>query len=96
MYRLKGGFSLIDILVCTPGRLVDHLKFTTNFTLQHLRFLVVDEVDRLLLQSNHEWLPLVKRSLVHKEDPNDICSEENGYFYSLMEEFQCLMLLLGA
>jgi ATP-dependent RNA helicase DDX51/DBP6 len=53
---LKSGQSAIDILVCTPGRLVDHLDNTKGFTLQHLRFLVVDEADRLLNQSYHNWI----------------------------------------
>lgn len=38
--RLHGGSSKVDILICTPGRLIDHLNGTPNFTLQHLRFLV--------------------------------------------------------
>jgi ATP-dependent RNA helicase DDX51/DBP6 len=37
---LRGGSSLVDILVCTPGRLLDHLQSTPGFTLQHLEFLV--------------------------------------------------------
>ena len=36
---LEGGSSRIDILICTPGRLIDHLEGTPNFTLQHLRYL---------------------------------------------------------
>jgi ATP-dependent helicase YprA (DUF1998 family) len=48
--------SPIDILVCTPGRLVDHLESTPGFTLQHLRFICIDEADRLLNQSYHNWL----------------------------------------
>ncbi len=38
-----GGRSAVDILVATPGRLMDHLDSTPGFTLQHLRFLVIDE-----------------------------------------------------
>ncbi|KAJ4478534.1 P-loop containing nucleoside triphosphate hydrolase protein [Lentinula lateritia] len=53
---LQGGSSKVDILICTPGRLIDHLKETPNFSLQHLRFLVVDEADRLLAQSFQDWL----------------------------------------
>lgn len=45
-----------DILVCTPGRLVDHLKLTEEFTLEHLNFLVIDEADRLLGQRYQNWL----------------------------------------
>ncbi|KAJ7911507.1 P-loop containing nucleoside triphosphate hydrolase protein [Mycena leptocephala] len=54
--HLAGGSSKIDILICTPGRLIDHLNGTPNFSLQHLRFLVIDEADRLLTQSFQEWL----------------------------------------
>ena len=38
--RIPGGSSAVDILIATPGRLMDHLSGTTNFTLQHLRYLV--------------------------------------------------------
>lgn len=50
------GSSRIDILIATPGRLMDHLKGTKGFTLRHLRFLVLDEADRLLNQSYQDWL----------------------------------------
>ncbi|EGN99137.1 hypothetical protein SERLA73DRAFT_54272, partial [Serpula lacrymans var. lacrymans S7.3] len=49
----------IDILICTPGRLVDHMNGTPNFSLQHLRFLVIDEADRLLAQSFQDWVARV-------------------------------------
>jgi hypothetical protein len=39
-----GGASAIDILVTTPGRLMEHLDNTPGFTLQHLQIMVVDEV----------------------------------------------------
>ncbi|KDN42503.1 DEAD-domain-containing protein [Tilletiaria anomala UBC 951] len=51
------GESLVDIVIATPGRLMDHADATAGFTLQHLRFLVLDEADRLLGQSFNEWLP---------------------------------------
>ncbi|GLB40165.1 putative DEAD box helicase family protein [Lyophyllum shimeji] len=54
--QLKGGSSKVDILICTPGRLMDHIHGTPNFSLQHLRFLVIDEADRLLAQSYQDWL----------------------------------------
>ena len=47
------------MLVATPGRLMAHLEGTPGFTLAHLRFLVVDETDRLLRQAYHGWLPRV-------------------------------------
>jgi ATP-dependent RNA helicase DDX31/DBP7 len=43
--RLRKG---VVVLVGTPGRLLDHLKTTESFTLQKLRWVVLDEVDRLL------------------------------------------------
>lgn len=36
------------VIVCTPGRLVDHLENTKGFNMQKLRYLVLDEADRLL------------------------------------------------
>nr|GEW64815.1 DEAD-box ATP-dependent RNA helicase 1 [Tanacetum cinerariifolium] len=51
--------SAVDILVATPGRLMDHINNTKGFTLEHLRFLVVDETDRLLRESYQSWLPTV-------------------------------------
>ncbi|CAO3673449.1 unnamed protein product [Umbelopsis ramanniana] len=59
---LLGGSSKIDILIATPGRLIDHLNATPNFSLQHLRFLVIDEADRLLNQSYQDWLTHILRA----------------------------------
>lgn len=53
----------IDILICTPGRLVDHLRYTKGFTLKHLQWLVIDEADRLLNESFQEWVDVVMNSL---------------------------------
>jgi len=36
------------VIVCSPGRLVDHLENTKGFSLRNLQFLVLDEADRLL------------------------------------------------
>jgi ATP-dependent RNA helicase DDX51/DBP6 len=51
--------SKVSILVCTPGRLVEHLNNTPGFTLEHVKWLIVDEADRLLDQSFQQWLPTV-------------------------------------
>ncbi|KAJ1830934.1 ATP-dependent RNA helicase dbp6 [Coemansia sp. RSA 2711] len=58
-----GGASRVDVLVCTPGRLVDHVTQTHNFTLQHLEFWVMDEADRLLGDANHEWLARIRAAV---------------------------------
>jgi ATP-dependent RNA helicase DDX18/HAS1 len=44
----------VNILVCTPGRLLDHLANTRGFNYQRLQVLVVDEADRILEQGFEE------------------------------------------
>lgn len=51
--------SKVDILICTPGRLVEHIDQTPGFTLSYIRWLVVDEADKLLAQSFQGWLDIV-------------------------------------
>jgi len=51
--------SQIDILICTPGRLVEHIRSSKGFTLQHVQWLVVDEADRLLDESFQQWVDTV-------------------------------------
>lgn len=51
--------SKVDVLICTPGRLVEHMEQTPGFSLDHVRWLVVDEADKLLAQSFQGWLDLV-------------------------------------
>ncbi|CAI9535392.1 unnamed protein product [Staurois parvus] len=67
--KLSGSCSLADILVCTPGRLVDHIQQTEGFTLRHLRFLVIDEADRMIDSMNQDWLPHVTKAVfkVHSD-----------------------------
>ncbi|XP_059623683.1 DEAD-box ATP-dependent RNA helicase 1 isoform X2 [Cornus florida] len=59
--------SSVDILVATPGRLMDHINNTKGFTLEHLCYLVVDETDRLLREAYQSWLPTVLQ-LTHSSD----------------------------
>lgn len=55
--------SKVDILICTPGRLVEHINQTPGFTLDYVRWLVVDEADKLLAQSFQQWLDVVMDKL---------------------------------
>ncbi|MEZ9784242.1 DEAD/DEAH box helicase [Vibrio breoganii] len=48
-----------DILIATPGRLLDHL-FNKTLTLQHTKYLVLDEADRML---DMGFMPDIKRIL---------------------------------
>ncbi|KAI8136883.1 P-loop containing nucleoside triphosphate hydrolase protein, partial [Fennellomyces sp. T-0311] len=43
--RLRKG---VNVLVSTPGRLLDHLENTQSFNVRQLRWLILDEADRLL------------------------------------------------
>ncbi|XP_069122046.1 ATP-dependent DNA helicase DDX31-like [Argopecten irradians] len=43
--RLRKG---INILVCTPGRLIDHIRSTDCLSLRRVKWLVLDEADRML------------------------------------------------
>ena len=53
-----GGMNMMDqardlmrkphVIVATPGRLMDHLENTRGFSLRKLKYLVMDEADRLL------------------------------------------------
>jgi hypothetical protein len=52
-----------DVVVATPGRLTAHLRGTEGFDLAALRFLVVDETDRLLRQAYQDWLPAVTAAI---------------------------------
>lgn len=38
----------VNLLVATPGRLLDHLQTTSGFVFKNLRTLVIDEADRIL------------------------------------------------
>ena len=40
LMRTKKGGQVADVVVATPGRLVDHVKHTQGFSLKYLRFLV--------------------------------------------------------
>lgn len=49
-------YSKVDILVATTGRLVEHIHSTKGFSLKSLKFLVMDEADRIMEQIQNNWL----------------------------------------
>ena len=64
--------SKVDILICTPGRMVEHLKSTPGFSLEYVKWLVVDEADKLLNQSFQQWLETVMGRLGPKRSPSSM------------------------
>lgn len=38
----------VNVLICTPGRLLDHLLNTPNFVYKNLQCLIIDEADAIL------------------------------------------------
>ncbi|KAF2119870.1 P-loop containing nucleoside triphosphate hydrolase protein [Lophiotrema nucula] len=56
--QLAGGFSpreqeavlktRPDVVICTPGRFIDHMRNTAAFHVENLEILVLDEADRML------------------------------------------------
>ncbi|XP_041975255.1 probable ATP-dependent RNA helicase Dbp73D [Aricia agestis] len=58
-----GWISEVDIIVCTAGRLVEHLQNTEGFSLKHLKFLVIDEADRIMDNIQNDWLYYLEKHI---------------------------------
>lgn len=58
--RLAKG---VNIIVCTPGRLLDHLQNTKGFNFRNLLALVLDEGDRMLEQGFEDDLRAILKLL---------------------------------
>lgn len=80
---IVGGMSPMDqaldllrkphIIVATPGRIIDHLEKTKGFSLRNLKYLVMDEADRLLEQEFDRELDKILRVIPR---------ERNTYLFS--------------
>lgn len=53
----------VNILVATPGRLLDHLNNTADFLFKNLQCLIIDEADRVLDIGFEEELKQIVRIL---------------------------------
>ena len=58
--KLKKGCNL---LVATPGRLLDHLQHTQGFVFKNLQCLVIDEADRILAQGFEDEMKQIIKCL---------------------------------
>nr|CDS32274.1 ATP dependent RNA helicase DDX51 [Hymenolepis microstoma] len=64
IFKKQGGHVLLpDIIVCTPGRLVDHIYNTPNFCLEHVRFLIIDEADRIITEEKQDWFNIFEGAI---------------------------------
>uniref|UniRef100_A0A8C6SA43 ATP-dependent RNA helicase n=1 Tax=Neogobius melanostomus TaxID=47308 RepID=A0A8C6SA43_9GOBI len=68
--EVRGGQrrSLADIVVATPGRLVDHINKTSSLCLKHLRFIIIDEADRMVDSMHQSWLNQVVSAVYSPEN----------------------------
>ncbi|CAN6287144.1 unnamed protein product [Urochloa humidicola] len=53
----------INLLVATPGRLLDHLRSTSSFNYKSLKCLIIDEADRILEQNFEEDMKQIFKRL---------------------------------
>jgi len=58
--RLEKG---VNLLVATPGRLLDHLQNTKGFIIKNLKCLVIDEADRILDDGFEEEMQQIAKIL---------------------------------
>lgn len=91
---------IIDIVVATPGRLVDHIQKTKGFNLNELRYLVLDECDRIMDQIKQNWLPILNQAVFgtnnNREMINQECLNANNLFLNKKKLLPYQKLLLSA
>ncbi|KAI4198901.1 MAG: hypothetical protein LQ350_004966 [Teloschistes chrysophthalmus] len=75
--------SNVDILICTPGRLIEHMRHTRGFNLDHVQWLVIDEADRLLDEDSQQWVDIVIPALEHQKPLTNLESERLRRFHIL-------------
>ncbi|KAK3066455.1 ATP-dependent RNA helicase dbp4, partial [Coniosporium uncinatum] len=67
----QDALARMNIVVCTPGRILQHLSQTASFSVDNLRMLVLDEADRILdmgfrndVDAIVEYLPKDRQTLL--------------------------------
>jgi len=56
----------MNILICTPGRLLQHMNESEGLDTSSLKILVIDEVDRILDMGFREPVDQIMRNLPKK------------------------------
>lgn len=82
-YQIKGNQSLclMDILIATPGILMDLInKNSDEFNLNYLEVLIIDEADRMMNETQFQWLKSIEYSVYG--------SNEKYYCSCLVKNFQ--------
>ncbi|VAI29353.1 unnamed protein product [Triticum turgidum subsp. durum] len=67
----------VNLLVATPGRLLDHLQNTKGFIYKRLKCLIIDEADRILEQNFEEDMKQIFKRLPQVEDFAKLSFEKN-------------------
>ncbi|GIY88142.1 ATP-dependent RNA helicase DDX51 [Caerostris extrusa] len=76
---VRRTISLVDIIVTTPGRILDHISRTKGFCLEHLRFLVIDEADRMMDDVQKGWLKQIENAVYNNSNSlNCLCFAPAG------------------
>lgn len=92
---IRGFHSLADIIVATPGRLIEHLHNTPGFTLSELRFLVIDEADRMMEEIQQGWLNEIEKAVYGEklQKMNGCCCKQR--LYSKVDSFSLTPCVFG-
>lgn len=87
-----------DILISTSGKLLDNLLFTPGFSLQHLRFLILDEADRLLSNAYHGWVRTLLSSVenIRSASSNGVLTKKRRYGEMIDDNLPLQRLLFSA
>ena len=88
--------SLVDILVATPGKLVDLIQRAEGFDLTHLEVLVLDESDRMMAELQFNWLQEIETAVFASNRKHHcFCSVDSSHTnnhksrYNIANECSC-------
>lgn len=87
-----------DILVATPGRLVDHIQktaqMTSNMNLTGLNYLILDECDRVMDEIKQNWLPVLMNAVLAGSRKRELVTNENLNVFRLSQRVEPMQKIL--